>query len=458
MSDVRQLAIAYIEKNKDRFLTDLKDFLRIPSISAEEKPDDPEIKQAAEWLAGHLTGLGIEHVQVLPTANAPVVYGDWLKAGKEAPTVLVYGHYDVQPVDPLDLWITPPFEPTLRGENLFARGASDMKGQIMASLNVIEAIMKTGQMPVNLKFLIEGEEEIGSPSMDAFLHGSQELFTSDVALNIDAGMIGKEEPTITYALRGLVYFEIWIVGPDHDLHSGLYGGVVHNPAQALCELIAGMHDQEGRVTLPGFYDPVRKLSDEERADQARLPMDEAFYLEQTGVPNLWGEPDFIPAERIGSRPTLEVNGLLSGWTEPGTKTVLPGKAMAKISCRLVADQKPADVHKQLIQYMEENAPDTIHWEVKLLQKNPPAIAELDNPGVVALGKALETVWGVRPYYRREGGSIPVVESLQRMLGVESALSGFSLPEDNLHAPNEKLHLPTWFRGMEALVHFFYNMR
>jgi acetylornithine deacetylase/succinyl-diaminopimelate desuccinylase-like protein len=457
MSDSRQMALEFAHQNRERFLNELKDLLKIPSISAENEYI-PDMQKAAEWVAARLKTIGMDKVQVMPTAQHPVVYGEWLGAGQDAPVVLVYGHYDVQPVDPIELWESPPFEPTQRGDHLFARGASDMKGQVMVTLNAIESLMRAGGLPVNVKFLIEGEEETGSPSLDAFLAENKELFASDFALNPDAGMIGAEKPTITYALRGLAYFEVWTYGPSHDLHSGLYGGVVHNPAQALCELVAGMHDAQGHATLPGFYDSVRKLSDDEHASLARLPMGDDFYLEQTGAPAMWGEPEYIPAERVGARPTLEVNGLLSGWTGPGTKTVLPAQAMAKVSMRLVPDQTPEEVHKQLVAYMEQNAPKDIRWEVKLLQSNPPAISERDNPGVQALGKALEMVWGVQPYYRREGGSIPVVELLQRVLGVESGLTGFSLPEDNLHAPNEKLHLPTWYRGIDAMIHFFYNMK
>jgi acetylornithine deacetylase/succinyl-diaminopimelate desuccinylase-like protein len=270
-------------------------------------------------------------------------------------------------------------------------------------------------------------------------------------------MIAPDKPTITYGLRGLAYFELHVWGPDHDLHSGLYGGTVHNPAQALTELVAGMHDAQGRITLPGFYDPVRPVSAQEHTDLAKLPMDEAFYKSQTGVPELWGEADYLPIERVGARPTLEVNGLLSGYTEKGSKTVLPAKAMAKLSCRLVPDQNPHEVHKQLIQYVEEHAPKTVHWELKLLNAGAAAITDRDLPGIKSMEGAMETVWGQRPLFKREGGSIPVVAMMQDYLGVESILCGFSLPEDNVHAPNERLHLPTWTKGIQSLIHFFSNL-
>jgi acetylornithine deacetylase/succinyl-diaminopimelate desuccinylase-like protein len=285
-----------------------------------------------------------------------------------------------------------------------------------------------------------------------------ELLKADFCLNPDSGMMGKDYPTITYGLRGLVYFELRVYGPEHDLHSGLAGGVVHNPAQALAELIAAMHDAHGRITLPGFYDSVRTLSAEERADLARLPNTEAEYLRQTGVPALWGEPEYIPAERTGARPTLEINGMLSGFTGPGQKTVLPAWAMAKISCRLVPDQDPDAVFEQLKRFLAEKAPKTIRWELDKLSGAPASISDLDQPGVKALQKALEAVWGTRPLFKREGGSIPVVSLLQNTVGAESVLFGASLPEDNVHAPNERLHLPTWYRAIDAIIHFFCNLK
>ncbi|MCK4899824.1 MAG: M20/M25/M40 family metallo-hydrolase, partial [Anaerolineales bacterium] len=320
-----------------------------------------------------------------------------------------------------------------------------------------EAIKDNGSLPVNVKFLFEGEEEIGSPSLDAFIADHKELLACDLVLNPDAGMLAADLPTITYALRGLVYFELRLYGPDHDLHSGMFGGVVHNPAQALCELVAGMHDEQGRVTLPGFYDKVRSIDDKEREELARLPVDEAFYIKQSGVPGLWGESGYSPVERVGARPTLEVNGLLSGFTGEGSKTVLPAWSMAKISCRLVPDQDPEEVHQQMLDYLASNAPSTVRYELEKLSSGSSAISDRESIGVKAMSQAFDTVWGRRPIFRREGGSIPVVAMFQEFLGVESVNIGFSLPEDNLHAPNEKIHLPTWQRGIEAIIQFFYNL-
>lgn len=446
-------ALEYAHANRQRFLEELKALVCIPSVSTDPEANG-DMQRAAEWLATQLRDLGMDNVQILPTAGHPVVYGEWLKAGADRPTALIYGHYDVQPAEPLELWHTPPFDPTERGENLYGRGASDMKGQVIAALKAIESLVRTDGLRVNLKFLLEGEEEIGSPNLGAFMAANKDLLACDFALNPDSGMIATDIPTITYGLRGLAYFEIRLTGPQSDLHSGLYGGVVHNPAQILCELIAGMKDEQGRITLPGFYDRVRPLSPKEREELARLPMDEDYYIKQTGVPALFGEVGYTPVEQIGARPTLEVNGLLSGFTGEGSKTVLPAKAMAKISMRLVPDQDPAEVRAQLMAYLEAKAPPTVTWEVIEHAGNPASITNLEIPAVKALRQALEQVWGVPPVFRREGGSIPVVAEMQKLLGAESALTGFSLPDDNLHAPNEKIHLPTFYKGIDALIWFF----
>lgn len=456
MADI-QKAIDFVRANRERFLAELKEFVAIPSISTTDEYK-PDMVKAAGWVAAQLRSLGMDKVEIMPTGGHPVVYGEWLGAGKDAPTVLIYGHYDVQPVDPIELWENPPFDSVIRGDNIYGRGASDMKGQVLASLKAVEAVMRTTGSPVNLKWLVEGEEEIGSEHLGAFIQKHVEMLKADICLNPDAGMIAADLPTITYGLRGLCYMEVRVYGPSKDLHSGLFGGTIHNPAQVLVELVAAMHDKKCKVTLPGFYDKVRKLSKREREDFARLPTDENFYLEQTGVPALWGEPSFTPAERVGARPTLEVNGLLSGFTGQGSKTVLPAYAMAKISCRLVPDQTPEETFEQMKDYLEANIPKTVRWELLNLHNAGAAITDLDSAGVKAMTKAFETVWGKRPLFRREGGSIGVVVQLQEYVGVESVLTGFGLPEDNMHSPNEKLHLPTWYKGIEALVHFIYNMK
>jgi acetylornithine deacetylase/succinyl-diaminopimelate desuccinylase-like protein len=456
MTDARQRALEYAHQNNERFLQELKDFLAIPSISTSPEHAG-DIQRAADWVAGQLRSLGMDNVQIMPTGGHPVVYGEQLKAGKDAPTVLIYGHYDIQPVDPLHLWTSDPFNADIRGDNLYARGASDMKGQVIASLKAVEAIVRTGSLPVNIKWLIEGEEEIGSHNLGTFIKKHAEMLKADFCINPDAGMINADAPTITYGLRGLAYFEVRVYGPERDLHSGLFGGTVHNPAQALAELIAGMHDKKGRITLPGFYDTVRKVGKAERADIARLPNKAKTFLKQTGVPALWGEPNYTPEERVSVRPTLEVNGLLSGFTGEGSKTVLPAWAMAKISCRLVPDQDPDEIYKCMVKYMKASAPKTIKWEVKNLHNAGVAITQKDSVGIRAMSKALEQVWGKRPFFKREGGSIGVVVQLQKYVGVESVLTGFGLPEDNAHSPDEKLHLPTWKMGIDAFINMFYNV-
>ena len=452
MTNQLTAALSYAQEHQDQILDELIEFVSIPSVSTDPEKKT-EMQRAAQWVANQMHSLGFENVKILPTARHPVVYGESLKARSDKPTVLIYGHYDVQPAEPLELWGTPPFEPTQQGENLYGRGASDMKGQVVASFKAVEAYAHTGDLPINVKFIIEGEEEIGSPNLEKFLAENKDMLYCDFAINPDTGMIDADTPTITYGLRGLAYFELRVTGPEHDLHSGIFGGAVHNPAQVLCELIAGMHDKNGRVTLPDYYDSVRSLDDEERAELARLPLDESFYLEQTGAPELFGETGYTAYERVGARPTLEINGLLSGFTGEGSKTVLPAKAMAKISMRLVPDQNPDEVYLQFKRYLEENAPPTIRWELEDLNQGDAAITDCNMPGVVALSQAMEATWGKKPVYKREGGSVPVVAQMQKILGIESVLTGFGLQDDNLHAPNEKIHLPTFFNGIDTFIRY-----
>lgn len=446
-------ALEFVKSNHDRYLSELNEFLAIPTISTlpEHKAD---MKRGAEWLARQLsTNLGMQNVAILPTGGHPVVYGESLQASGK-PTILVYGHYDVQPVDPVNEWISPPFEPTVRGENLHARGASDMKGQGHAVLKALEALVKSGGIPVNVKMFFEGEEEIGSANLPAFIDEQAKKLKCDVVLNADAHILRPDLPSLVYGLRGLAYFEIWVHGPRNDLHSGGFGGSVHNPAQALCELIAGMHDADGRVTLPGFYDKVRVLSAEERAELARIPYSDENWKEMTGAPQLYGERGFTTLERIGVRPTLEVNGVCSGFIGEGSKTVLPAKAMAKISMRLIPYQDPNEVEKQLREYLRSKALPTITWELKPLSSAPAAIVDRNTAAMRAASAALEETFGVKPVFQLTGGSVPVVSLLKTKLGLDSVLLGFGLPDDNIHGPNEKLHLPTYYRGIETYVRFF----
>jgi acetylornithine deacetylase/succinyl-diaminopimelate desuccinylase-like protein len=398
-------------------------------------------------------------VTIYPTAGHPVVYGDHLKAGPDAPTVLIYGHYDVQPAEPLEKWTTEPFSPVIQGDLLFARGATDMKAQVQATITAVESILNSGELPVNVKFLIEGEEEVGSPNLDRFIRENKALLDCDIFLNPDTGMMAPDIPTITYAVRGLAYFELRLRGPKSDLHSGVFGGVVHNPAQVLCEVIAGMHAADGRVTLPGFYDRVRLLDSEERQELARLPMTEATFLELSGVPQLWsGEQGYTAIERQGGRPTLEINGIVSGFTGDGSKTVLPAYAMAKISTRLVPDQDPQDVYQQMRRYLEANVPPTVEWELVEMVGSKASISDRHSIGVQALSKAMESVWGQRPVFKREGGSVPVVTQMQQILGVQAVNTGFALPGDNMHGPDENTNLTVWRKGIRTLIHFFHNLQ
>ena len=455
--DNRQTSLTFARENKNYFLNGLDELIKIPSISTDaERTGD--VYKAAQLIADKLKSLGIEQVKINPTQLHPIVTGQYLHAGAKQPTILIYGHYDVQPVDPIELWDRDPFQPATVGDYHFARGASDMKGQLWATLSAIESIMKSDEFPVNLKFIFEGEEEIGSLHFPQFVEKHKEQLKSTVSLNPDSGMVNANTPTIVYGLRGLAYFELKIFGPDHDLHSGSYGGAVNNPAQVLAEFIAGLHDDQGRITLPDFYKKVRSLSSQEREELARLNISDEIYIAQTKVPALWGEKGYTSLERTGARPTLEINGLYSGFTGEGSKTIIPAWSMAKISTRLVPDQDPAEVHQQFLVYLKNHMPNTVRYEFKLLSGGKPSISDIKSVESLALAKALQTVWGIPPVYKREGGSISVVADLQDALGIDSILTGFGLPDDNIHAPNERLHLPTWYKGIDALIHFFYNAK
>jgi acetylornithine deacetylase/succinyl-diaminopimelate desuccinylase-like protein len=450
-------SIKYFHDHKDQYLEQLNQYIRIPSISADTK-FKAEIVKTANWLVSYLKSIGMEQATAYETNLSPIVYADYLKAGKTKPTVLIYGHYDVQPADPVEQWSSDPFEPVEKGGLLYARGASDNKGQLMAALAAIDSMMHARDFPLNLKFLVEGEEEIGSPSIIDFLQSHQELFECDFALNLDAGMIAEDFPTIVYGLRGLAYFEILVKGPGHDLHSGVFGGVVYNPAQALAEILSGMKNANGKILLPSFYEDVIPLEDEERKELARLPMDDSFFKNQTEVSELWGEKGYSSAERVGGRPTLEINGILSGYVGEGPKTVIPSNAMVKISMRLVPDQEPERVHQQLIQYMQQHSPKGISWEVKPLTSDFPCVISRDFYATRCFADALEKVFGKKPVYKREGGSIPIVSYMKKYLGIESVLSGFSLPDDRIHSPNERLNLGLWDKGVKTVIHFFDNLK
>jgi acetylornithine deacetylase/succinyl-diaminopimelate desuccinylase-like protein len=450
MSDVDR-AVEYARQHQTDFLNQYKDLLRIPSVST--LPEHaPDMQRAAEWIASAFKGLGFDPVDIMPTGGHPIVYGERMTAAEGAPTILLYGHYDVQPVDPIEEWKSAPFEPEVRGDNLYARGASDMKGQLVALLKALESMVKTTGLGVNLKAMIEGEEEVGSANLERFISTHTDLLKCDLCLNADTSILAPDTPALTYGLRGLAYFEIRIRGPEGDLHSGTYGGIIENPATVLCRLLGGMHDAEGRVTLPGFYDRVLPLSAAEREELAKLPQTDAWWTEKARVRALRPfEAGYTATERATARPTLDVNGLLSGFTGVGSKTVLPARAMGKVSMRLVPNQDPEEIAAALQKYLEENAPNTVTWEIEDLSDCHPAMLPLDSDAVRAASAALQEVWGKPPMFKREGGSVPVVGLIQSMVGVPTLMMGFGLPDDNLHAPNEKQNLPTFYRGIEAYI-------
>ena len=438
----------HIQTHRDRYVDELKTWLAIPSISA--LPEHAaDVRRAAEWAQAEMSRIGLQHVRLIDTPGNPVVYGEWLNA-PGAPTVLYYGHYDVQPVDPLDLWSSPPFEATVRDGELFARGASDDKGQIFMHFKAIEAHMATlGRLPVNFKMILEGEEEVGSKHLDGFIRDNRDLLKADVVVISDTGMFAKGVPSLCYGLRGLAYFQIDVRGTNTDLHSGTFGGAVANPAMVLAQVLAQMKDRGGRIKIPGFYDDVVPLSDAEREQFKRLPFNEKAYRKELGAPKLFGETGYSTLERASARPTFEINGLLSGFTGEGAKTVLPAVAMAKVSMRLVPNQTPERVGELFEAYLKKLMPKTVEWKLNKMHGGMPWMASLDNAYVQAAGRAIKTGFGQDPVFMREGGSIPVVATFQKELGVPSVLFGVGLPDDRIHAPNEKLDLGNFHQGVVA---------
>ena len=440
--------IDFINLNRDRYLNELKALLAIPSISA--LPEHAtDVRRCAEWCAAEMRRIGLENVRLIETPGNPVVYGDWLKA-PGAPAILFYGHYDVQPVDPLELWTSPPFEATIRDGEIYARGSADDKGQVFMHLKAVEAHLKqNGRLPVNMKFILEGEEEVGSAHLDDFVRDHKGDLKADVVVISDSPMFARGVPSICYGLRGLVYYQIDLRGSGTDLHSGSFGGAVANPAFVLAAMIAQMKDRGGRVKIPGFYDDVRPLQEAERQAWASLPFDERAYRKDFGIPKLFGEADYTTLERTWARPTLEINGLLSGFTGEGAKTVLPAVSMAKISMRLVPDQDPNKIANLFETYVRKIAPKTVELKITRMHGGKPWMTSFDNPFVQAAGRAIEKGFGRKPIFTREGGSIPVVSTFQEELGLPAVLFGVGLPDENAHAPNEKLDLSNFHNGIIA---------
>jgi len=440
--------IDFINTNRDRYVEELKEYLAIPSISALPE-HDKDLKACAEWTAAAMGHVGLENVRLIETPGNPVVYGDWLKA-ENAPTILFYGHYDVQPVDPLDLWESPPFEATVREGEIYARGAADDKGQVFMHLKAVEACLRqNGRLSANIKFILEGEEEIGSTHLDNFVREHKNELAADVVVISDSPMFDRGVPSICYGLRGLTYFQIDLRGSNTDLHSGSFGGAVANPAFVLTQILTQMKDRGGRVKIPGFYDDVRPLRDEERAQFGKLPFNERRYRNELGVPKLFGERGYTTLERLWGRPTFEVNGLSSGFTDAGAKTVIPAVAMAKVSMRLVPDQEPDNIAVLFEEYLRKVTPKTVELNLTRMHGGRPWVTDFDNPFVQAAGRAIEKGFGRRPLFNREGGSIPVVATFQEVLGLPSVLFGVGLPDENAHAPNEKLDLGNFHNGIIA---------
>jgi len=444
---------AYARQHSERSLNQLFDFIRIPSVSTlPERAAD--VRRAAEWLAANLSQAGFERVEVVPTSGHPIVYAEWMGAGPSAPTVLVYGHYDVQPADMADCWDSNPFEPILRDGFIYARGASDDKGQVFAQVKAAEALLATGGAPVNLKFIVEGEEEVSSLHLGDFVRQNAERLKADVCVISDTGMPSIDQPAICYSLRGLAYMELHVWGPAHDLHSGSYGGSVHNPAQALAEIIAALHKPDGSVSVPGFYDDVLPLSPEERAAINQRGMTEEAWRRETGADQPWGEAGYTIEERIGARPTLEINGMVSGFYGDGAKTVLPARALAKISCRLVANQNPQRIYELVRDYIAQLTPPTVRSELRLLHTGAPAYTDINTPAMRAAVVAYQKQWGASPIFIRGGGSIPIVADFQTQLGLPVVLLGFGLTGDGAHGPNERFSVEMFHRGIATAIQFF----
>lgn len=446
--------VEYLQKHQDTFKEELFDLLRIPSISADPN-HKKDVRRAAEFVAGQLEKIGLNNVSIEETEGHPIVLGEHLEAGPDKPTVLIYGHYDVQPPDPLDEWKTPPFEPTVRDGKIYARGASDDKGQSYTHIKAIESFLKTGtELPVNVKFIIEGEEEIGSPSLVPFLAANKERLACDMVLVSDTAMFAKDQPSITYGLRGLMYLEVEVVGPNRDLHSGVYGGGVQNPVNALCEMIAKLKDEKGVIQVSGFYDKVRPLSEQEREAYAALPFDQDAYNKTLDIDEEFGEEGYSTLERVSGRPSLDVNGIWGGYQGEGAKTVLPARAFAKLSARLVPDQEPKEIYKLIESYLLEVAPPGVRVTVREHHGGHPVLVDLNFYGLKAAAAAFREVYGKEVLFAREGGSIPIVADFAKTLNATTILMGLGLNSDSIHSPNEHFHMVDFERGMKTSARFF----
>ena len=444
--------LEYIEKNKDRFLQELFELLKQPSISANPKYKD-SVFNTAKMVKDNLDKIGIENTKLYETKGYPIVYGEKI-IDKALPTVLIYGHYDVQPPDPLDLWHSDPFKPEVRNEKIYARGACDDKGQFFMHVKAAETMLATNSLTCNIKFMIEGEEEVGSENLEDFVKNNKELLSSDVILISDTGIIANDTPSITTGLRGLSYVEVEVTGPNRDLHSGLYGGAVANPINILCKMIASLHDENNKITIPNFYDKVEIISEEQREIMAQAPFDIDTYKQELDIDDVYGETNFSTMERNSIRPTLDVNGIWGGYTEEGAKTVIPSKAYAKISMRLVPHQKSNEITKLFEDHFKSIAPKSVTVQVRPHHGGEAYVSPTNEKGYLAASKAMEETFGKTPIPVRTGGSIPIVALFEKELGLKSILMGFGLDSDAIHSPNEHYGLFNFFKGIETIPLFF----
>ena len=445
----------YAQTNAEDYRSQLRDLIRMPSVSTDPAYAD-DVRKTAEWLVAHINNIGLS-AELIETDKHPLVYADWMNAGDSAPTILIYGHYDVQPAVMEDGWDHDPFDPIEKDGKIFARGADDNKGQFFAHIKAIESILKAdGKLTFNVKFILEGEEESGGKSIAKFVPENTDKLKADVCVVSDSSFLDENTPSILYGLRGSVAMELHITGPSSDLHSGSYGGVVHNPLQALTEIVSQLHNKDGHITVPGFYDDVVVLSDDERAELAKTTWTDEAFKAETGAPQAWGESEFTYRERVGARPTLEINGLAGGYAGAGFKTVLPSKALAKISCRLVANQDPKKIYALIKKYVAEITPPTVTSELVYLSSGYSALVDLKDPALQAAVTAFEKGFGTKPVFMREGGSIPVVADFQKHLGLPVVLMGFGLPTNGIHGPNEHFVIDMFHKGIDTAIHFYHD--
>lgn len=442
----------YIDNNQKRFLEELFELLRIPSVSADSR-HRTDVRKTAEFVKDKLFAAGVKHTEICETKGHPIVYGEYL-TDPSLPTVLVYGHYDVQPPDPLDLWDSPPFEPVIKNDRIYARGSCDDKGQMYMHIKAFEAMKSTNTLPCNVKFMIEGEEEVGSDNLGTFVHENKKKLGADIILISDTAMISLEHPSITVGLRGLSYLEVEVTGPNRDLHSGVYGGAVANPVNTLCTMIASLHDHKGRVTIPGFYDDIKELSSEERTALNKAPFDLEAYKNDLGIDEVKGEEGYTTLERVGIRPTLDVNGIWGGYTGEGAKTVLPSRAFAKISMRLVPNQKSAVITELFTRHFKAIAPPYVKVKVRVFHGGEAAVTSTSSPAYLAASEAFKEVWSKNPIPTRDGGSIPIVTLFKQELGLDTVLMGFGLDSDAIHSPNEHYGVRNFVLGIETIAAFY----